>query len=60
MKIWGYLTTDGDVPPARANHSSAVINTDLYIFGGWDGSRRLNDLYSLDTRENFVEACFKV
>ena len=25
------------------------INHNLYIFGGWDGSKRLNDLFTLDT-----------
>jgi len=32
-------------PPPRANHSSSIIKSNLYIFGGWDGSKRLNDLY---------------
>jgi len=35
----------GTRPPPRANHSSSVIKHNLYIFGGWDGSKRLNDLY---------------
>jgi N-acetylneuraminic acid mutarotase len=26
-----------------------VIGKKLYIFGGWDGSKRLNDLFALDT-----------
>ena len=28
-----------------------VVANRLYIFGGWDGNKRLNDLYVLDTRE---------
>lgn len=32
-------------PPPRANHSSSIIQHNLYIFGGWDGSKRLNDLF---------------
>jgi Kelch motif. len=40
------------MPPPRANHSSAVANNCLYIFGGWDGSKRLNDLFRLDTSIN--------
>jgi len=39
----------GKYPPQRANHSSAIIKNNLYIFGGWDGTKRLNDLFFLDT-----------
>lgn len=35
----------GRPPPPRANHSSSIIKDKLYIFGGWDGSKRLNDLF---------------
>ena len=28
-----------------------MIDEKLYIFGGWDGSKRLNDLYILDTEK---------
>ncbi len=49
MKNWKCLNCDGNTPPPRANHSSAVLNNCLYIFGGWDGSKRLNDLHVLDS-----------
>ena len=39
----------GEPPFARANHSSAVIGHRLFIFGGWDGQKRLNDIHVLDT-----------
>ena len=35
----------GHRPPSRANHSSAIVKHNYYIFGGWDGSKRLNDLF---------------
>jgi N-acetylneuraminic acid mutarotase len=38
----------GTRPPPRANHSSSIIKNNLYIFGGWDGTKRLNDLFSFD------------
>ena len=38
----------GQRPPPRANHSSSIIGHNLYIFGGWDGSKRLNDLFVLN------------
>ena len=47
--MWRALKTEGQNPSPRANHSSAVIKNNLCIFGGWDGSKRLNDLYYLDT-----------
>jgi len=34
----------------RANHSSAVLGDELFIFGGWNGKERLNDLNILDCR----------
>lgn len=36
-------------PVPRANHCSAVVHNRLFVFGGWDGIKRLNDLYVLDT-----------
>ena len=39
----------GDLPSRRANHSSAVVGRKLCIFGGWDGKKRLNDIFILDT-----------
>ncbi|EER02129.1 kelch repeat protein, putative [Perkinsus marinus ATCC 50983] len=32
----------------RAAHSCDVIDGNLYIFGGWNGKKALNDLYVLD------------
>lgn len=37
-------------PPARQSHSAALVgNRKVFIFGGFDGFRWLNDLYILDT-----------
>ena len=37
-------------PPSscRAAHSCDKVGSNLYIFGGWNGKRALNDLYMLD------------
>lgn len=40
---------DGHAPLPRANHSSTLANTQLILFGGWDGQKRLNDVHILDT-----------
>jgi N-acetylneuraminic acid mutarotase len=50
---WKLVMADGECcPPPRANHSSAVVKNRLYIFGGWDGIKRLNDLYCFDSDNN--------
>ena len=35
-------------PGSRAAHSCEMINNKLYIFGGWNGKKALNDLYILN------------
>ncbi|CAK4165000.1 unnamed protein product [Aphanomyces euteiches] len=46
---WTSPSTDGTPPMPRANHSSALLDHRMYIFGGWNGTRRLNDIHILDT-----------
>jgi len=50
---WNPVQTTGCPPQQRANHSSAVLTwkgvEELFIFGGWNGSERLNDVHVLDT-----------
>lgn len=46
---WTTPATTGTAPLARANHGSALYKSKLFIFGGWDGNKRLNDVYALDT-----------
>lgn len=40
----------GDLPPARANHSMVVIDSNVYLFGGEDSGKgnSLNDLWKYD------------
>jgi leucine-zipper-like transcriptional regulator 1 len=47
----GQTETTGEVPQQRANHSSALLEEtgELFIFGGWNGNERLNDIHVLDT-----------
>eukprot|EP01133_Synstelium_polycarpum_P008039 gene8039-9443_t len=44
------IILDGPIPPTFA---STLIGKTIYIFGGGDGNKALNDMYSLDT-ETFV------
>jgi leucine-zipper-like transcriptional regulator 1 len=48
---WRQVETTGEIPQQRANHSSAFLDEtgELFIFGGWNGRERLNDIYVLDT-----------
>ena len=43
-------TTTGSPPTARAAHTANIVGQKLYIFGGNNGTVRLNDLYSIDTQ----------
>ena len=51
--VWRRVQATGEPPQRRANHSSAVLEyndkCELFIFGGWNGSERLNDIHILDT-----------
>ena len=38
----------GDLPPARSAHGVAVYNNCLWIFAGYDGHTRLNDMWKID------------
>ena len=51
--FWEPVETAGHQPPPRANHSSAVLGNKIFIFGGWDGCKRLNDLHYLEIGTEF-------
>ena len=38
----------GTLPPARSAHGAAVYNNCLWIFAGYDGHMRLNDMWAID------------
>lgn len=47
---WAELTGFGDVPSARDFSAGASIgNGKVVLYGGWDGSKWLSDVYILDT-----------
>eukprot|EP00535_Pseudo-nitzschia_heimii_P011388 CAMPEP_0197196508 /NCGR_PEP_ID=MMETSP1423-20130617/32395_1 /TAXON_ID=476441 /ORGANISM="Pseudo-nitzschia heimii, Strain UNC1101" /LENGTH=512 /DNA_ID=CAMNT_0042650311 /DNA_START=68 /DNA_END=1606 /DNA_ORIENTATION=- len=49
---WRKITTTGDSPQQRANHSSCILEEtgEIFIFGGWNGTTRLNDIHIFDTK----------
>jgi N-acetylneuraminic acid mutarotase len=48
------IGTRGQIPTQRANHSSALLEDtgEIFIFGGWNGKERLNDVHILDTKSS--------
>lgn len=44
----------GTPPTPRDSHSCTTVGDNLFIFGGTDGRRPLNDLHMLDTSELFI------
>jgi len=48
---WSQVKCKGEIPPARAGHSSCVVKEFIYIFGGRKGSNILQDFYVLDTKK---------
>jgi len=49
---WRKVTTTGESPQQRANHSSCILEEtgEIFIFGGWNGTTRLNDIHIFDTK----------
>ena len=45
---WFTPIPQNDPPSCRAAHSCDKVSNNLYIFGGWNGKKALNDLYVLD------------
>jgi hypothetical protein len=48
---WQKVDTYGLPPERRADHASAYMHStkEFFVFGGWNGTTRLNDFYILDT-----------
>ena len=45
---WYTPLPQNDPPSCRAAHSCDKVGNFLYVFGGWNGKKALNDLYVLD------------
>lgn len=42
----------GPLPPARSAHGATIYGNKLWIFAGYDGNTRLNDMWSIDLLSN--------
>ncbi|EAA36526.3 hypothetical protein GE21DRAFT_2107 [Neurospora crassa] len=45
-------TPQGNVPPARTNHSMVTFNDKMYLFGGTNGFQWFNDVWCYDPSTN--------
>jgi hypothetical protein len=49
---WCVVETNGGIPPsARSLHAAALLNGNLYIFGGYDGVSRVNTFHAYSFAE---------
>lgn len=48
MYTWLEMPCSGALPSPRYFHSSAVFANKMYVFGGYNGSERLADMYEYD------------
>lgn len=47
---WRWPRYAGECPEARSEHQGALMGDKLYVFGGYNGEERRNDLHVLDMR----------
>lgn len=44
---WTEWRIEGRLPPARSAHGAAIYKNSLWIFAGYDGNKRLDDLWTI-------------
>ncbi|KAK2574175.1 Leucine-zipper-like transcriptional regulator 1 [Acropora cervicornis] len=44
---WTEWHIEGRLPPARSAHGAAIYKNNLWIFAGYDGNKRLDDLWTI-------------
>ncbi|KAL1531723.1 leucine-zipper-like transcriptional regulator 1 [Salvia divinorum] len=50
--VWSEPRVKGEPPIPRDSHSCTTVGDDLFVFGGTDGEKPLNDLHILETSSN--------
>lgn len=55
--VWKRLhgtDADGDVPSPRGGHAMCIdpVNDTIYLFGGWDGQKSLDDFWMYSVKDN--------
>lgn len=52
LQQWVTVKSSGPPPRVRSLHVGIVLNDGLYIFGGYDGSNRVNDFHKFDFKRS--------
>ena len=50
------IAGEGDIPSPRFGHTSEIYKNNMYIFGGWNGSDTLDELYTYSFISNIFYA----
>nr|CCA23939.1 conserved hypothetical protein [Albugo laibachii Nc14] len=45
---WSEVCTTGNLPCSRTFHRSVLVDSQMYLLGGYDGTHRLHDLHSIE------------
>ena len=45
QKMWSGIETSGESPSPRTDHTAVMFDGAMYVFGGYDGKARYNDLW---------------
>ncbi|XP_015773287.1 PREDICTED: leucine-zipper-like transcriptional regulator 1 [Acropora digitifera] len=59
---WTEWHIEGRLPPARSAHGAAIYKNNLWIFAGYDGNKRLDDLWTIcltDLNPRWQEVCLE-
>uniref|UniRef100_A0A3B3QVT1 Leucine zipper like post translational regulator 1 n=1 Tax=Paramormyrops kingsleyae TaxID=1676925 RepID=A0A3B3QVT1_9TELE len=55
---WTEWKVEGRLPVARSAHGATVYNDKLWIFAGYDGNARLNDMWTINLQDR-EQACWE-
>ena len=55
LKRWYQVESNNQSAPSRFCHTGAISNKALYIFGGYDGTTRLNDIYIFHFEPDIID-----
>lgn len=51
-RTWNEIQPNGEIPASRYHHSAVASYNRLFVYGGFDGSKELNDFYSFNPGTN--------
>ncbi len=57
--IFRKIDSISNPPTARSNHTAVLLNNSIIIYGGWDGTKTLNDMYELSLGSAYLYFLFK-